>query len=214
MNDFMRGYGTYIVAALTGITTALQLAGIITEAQANAFYGVLAAFGIATMRRAIGNTLPVFLGILLIAGTSFAQTTTPTDTPTETPTATVTNTPTSTPTRTPTNTATSTPTSTNTPTSTPTATNTPIFKNEGITNKAYTHVTALEVTLFKDASLAGVLDRPRYSDDCVAASYAPRNLEKCRCVLYTITNASGVFELHMRCPEGADHVIYTNENPS
>ena len=92
------------------------------------------------------------------------------------------------PTRTPRNTRTPAEASTATPA--PTAT-------MGTIQKEHSHVTALEETiLLKDADL------PRYSDDCIQASYQPKDKSQCRCVVF-VERIAGTNYLKMRCPDGS-----------
>jgi hypothetical protein len=49
----MKGYRTYISAAIIAIITGLQMSGIITAEQAQALMALAAAFGLAALRSAI-----------------------------------------------------------------------------------------------------------------------------------------------------------------
>ena len=98
----------------------------------------------------------------------------------------------------------------------PTEVPTPILSDKGVHNKDYTHVTAQELTLLKWGSSVDVLDVPQNSQACVNANYTVnvlREADLCRCVLYAMTDGTvgnPIYELRMRCPNGVDHVVYTN----
>lgn len=122
------------------------------------------------------------------SGVALAQTATSTTTPTRT----ITNTPTLTPTKVPTQTHTATPTHYRTPTTTPTG-------RADISNNSHVH--ALELTIFQ-----GEWDVPQYAPDCINAGYAPRNIDKCRCVIY-FSRRAGIVGLFYACPDGVEHQI-------
>lgn len=130
----------------------------------------------------------VVFAILATSGVALAQT----NTPTTTKTFTLTQTPTQTPTKIPTHTPTITPTLQSTGTPTPTG-------RADITNN--THVHAMELTLYQGNS-----DSPQYAPDCINSGYAPRNIDKCRCVLY-FSRRSGTNGLYFTCPDGTEHQV-------
>lgn len=132
----------------------------------------------------------VVFALLATSGVALAQTNTPTHT--KTPTITPTFTPTKT--KTPTQTHTETPTVQSTPTVTPTG-------RINITNNSHVH--ALELTIFQGQS-----DSPQYAPDCINSNYAPRNIDKCRCVIY-FSRRSGTIGLYYTCPDGVEHQIAT-----
>lgn len=63
----LKGKKTYITAALVGVVTALVTAGVITEAQAQAIYGGLAAFGLYALRDGIRSAAPAILAAIGLA---------------------------------------------------------------------------------------------------------------------------------------------------
>ena len=51
--DALKGYKTYIVAALAGVVTVLQMLGYVDGELAVTLYGFLGAGGLATLRAAV-----------------------------------------------------------------------------------------------------------------------------------------------------------------
>ena len=74
--DWISGKKTYLAAIAVGIVTALQAAGLLTDEQAQAAYGGLAAFGLYSLRQGVSKSGPaaaVLLALGLASAPAYAQ---------------------------------------------------------------------------------------------------------------------------------------------